>query len=85
MEYSTTVMYKNASSLVNLIYSLSPNPIGKPGHLMLKFNADKRGKLHAKILDTQGKVILKTVMEAFVGMNNGHFHLGDVPPGTYTR
>ena len=38
----------------------------------------------AKLIDMQGKLILKTKLSAVQGVNNGHIHLGDVQPGVYT-
>ena len=54
------------------------------GHLMLQFNADKKSVMIAKLVDIQGKVVLKTELSAEQGVNNGHIHLGDVPAGIYT-
>ncbi len=51
---------------------------------MLKFNADKPGTMIAKLIDMQGKLILKTELSAVEGINNGHIHLGNVSPGAYT-
>jgi hypothetical protein len=77
-------IYKNRNALRKLIISLSPNPISGMGHLMLQFNADKKGVMTAKLIDMQGKTILKTELSAEQGVNNGHIHLGDVPAGIYT-
>ncbi|CAN5643600.1 hypothetical protein BH11BAC3_BH11BAC3_33910 [soil metagenome] len=75
-----TVNYK---AQARIITSLTPNPVSKPGHLMLKFNADEEGVMEAILLDMQGRPLLSTSLEAVKGVNNGHIHLGDIPPGTY--
>lgn len=78
-------IYKNKNALRKLIISLSPNPVsGDMPHLMLQFNADKKGVMIAKLVDMQGKLILNTELSAEQGVNNGHIHLGDVPAGIYT-
>jgi hypothetical protein len=84
IQLSPIKIYKNKTALPKLIISLSPNPIGGMGHLMLQFNADKKGVMLAKLIDTQGKVVLKTELSAQQGVNNGHIHLGDMPAGIYT-
>jgi plastocyanin len=83
-QLSPIKIYKNKKALTKLIISLSPNPIGDMGHLMLQFNADKTGVMIARLLDMQGKVVLKTELSAEQGVNNGHIHLGDLPAGIYT-
>ena len=83
-QLSPIKIYKNKNALPKLIISLSPNPISGMGHLMLQFNADKTGVMIAKLIDMQGKVVLKTELSAEQGVNNGHIHLGDVPAGIYT-
>ena len=83
-QLSPIKIYKNKNALPKLIISLSPNPISGMGHLMLQFNADKKGVMIAKLIDMQGKVVLKTELSAEQGVNNGHIHLGDVPAGIYT-
>ena len=82
-QLSPIKIYKNKNALPKLIISLSPNPISGMGHLMLQFNADKQAMI-AKLVDMQGKVVLKTELSAGQGVNNGHIHLGDVPAGIYT-
>jgi plastocyanin len=84
IQLSPIKTYKNKNALPKLIISLSPNPISGVGHLMLQFNADKKGEMLAKLIDMQGKVVLKTELSAEQGVNNGHIHLGDVPVGIYT-
>jgi plastocyanin len=83
-QLSPIKIYKNKKALPKLIISLSPNPISGMGHLMLQFNADKAGVMIAKLMDMQGKVVLKTELSAEQGVNNGHIHLGDIPAGIYT-
>ena len=62
---------------------LSPNPISSPGHLMVQFNADKEGKMLMQLYSESGMFIKQAEMTADKGLNNGHFHLGDIMPGTY--
>ena len=81
-QLSPIKIYKNKKAPPKLIISLSPNPIGDMGHLMLQFNADKTGTMIAKMIDMQGKVVLKTELSAEQGVNNGHIHLGDLPAGS---
>ena len=83
-QFSETLLFKNNIARPKLITSLSPNPINKQGHLLLKFNADKRGRMDVNVLNIEGKSVLETTLEAFAGINNGHVHLGGLPPGTYT-
>jgi plastocyanin len=83
-QLSPIKIYKNKMALPKLIISLSPNPIKGMSHLLLHFNADKTGAMIAKLVDMQGKAVLKTELSAEPGINNGHIHLGDVPAGIYT-
>ncbi len=73
----------NSRALAPIIISLTPNPVSKPGHLMLKFNAGEEGVMEAILLDMQGRSLLSASLEAIKGVNSGHIHLGDIPPGTY--
>ncbi|MEP6684722.1 MAG: plastocyanin/azurin family copper-binding protein [Parafilimonas sp.] len=77
-------MYTNTNSKPKLIVSLSPNPISSPGHLMLQFNAEKQGLMHAQLFNASGKLIKEDDLSAEEGLNNGHFHIGDVGKGIYT-
>jgi len=77
-------MYKNVNGSSKLIVSLSPNPISRPGHLMLQFNSEKAGSMHVQLFDAMGKLAKQDDLSAVAGLNNGHFHIGDVAPGTYT-
>lgn len=83
MHLSPIKLYKNTLGR-KLIISLSPNPVSSMGHLMLQFNADKAGIMTARLFDMQGRVLLSTELSAEKGINNGHIHLGDIPPGSYT-
>ncbi len=81
---SNIKMFDNINSKPKLIVSLSPNPISRPGHLMLQFNAEKEGSMHVQLFNSSGKLVKEDNMSAVVGLNNGHFHVGDVPAGVYT-
>ena len=83
-QLSPIKLFKNKTARSKIIVSLSPNPIGDMGHLMIKFNADKPGQMNAKLIDDQGKLILETNLAAAQGINNGHIHLGAVAKGIYT-
>ncbi len=76
-------LFKNNAAVRKLILSLSPNPISSPGHLVLQFNADKAGSMHVQLFNTAGRLIKETDMGADEGINNGHFHLGNLPAGVY--
>ncbi len=77
-------VFRNANGTAKLIVSLSPNPISRPGHLMLQFNSEKNNTMHAQLFDASGKLVKQDDLTAVAGLNNGHFHIGDVAPGTYT-
>lgn len=77
-------MFRNVNGSPKLIASISPNPVSRPGHLMLQFNSDKEGSMHAALYDATGKLVKQADMSAVTGLNNGHFHIGEVQPGTYT-
>ncbi|MEO8765395.1 MAG: plastocyanin/azurin family copper-binding protein [Ginsengibacter sp.] len=83
-QLSPIKIFKNKNASPKIIISLSPNPIGGMGHLMLQFNADRKSVMIARLVDIQGKIILKTELSAAQGVNNGHIHLGDVQAGIYT-
>lgn len=83
-QLSPIKIYKNKTATPKLIISLSPNPVSSMGHLMLQFNADKPGVMIAKLMDEQGKLVLKSELSAVQGINNGHIHLGNVSAGIYT-
>ena len=73
----------NHAAASKLITSLSPNPVSRAGHLMLQFNADKDGFMIAKLYNQRGLLVKEEKLSAVKGVNNGHFHMGDFPPGTY--
>jgi hypothetical protein len=76
-------IYKNLLAPPKLIISLSPNPIQEMGHLSIQYNADKKGTMQAKIINSEGKLILQTSLAAELGINNGHVHLMSIPAGIY--
>ncbi len=82
-QLSEIKMIAQPAAINKLIVSLSPNPISKPGHLMVQFNADKEGKMLMQLYSSSGKFVNQIQMTADKGLNNGHFHLGDIPPGNY--
>jgi len=82
-QLSDIKMFTNKQSSLKLVTSISPNPINNPGHLMLQFNADVAGKMHVQLYSQNGKLVKETDMSADKGLNNGHFHLGELTPGTY--
>ncbi len=84
IQISETRIFKNPLALSKLIIAMGPNPIPKPGHLIVKFNADKTGEMSATVINMQGKTVFKIGMSAVAGINNGHIHMGDLPPGPYT-
>jgi hypothetical protein len=77
-------IFSNINGSTKLIVSLSPNPISRPGHLMLQFNSDKDNSMHVQLFDQSGKLVKQVDMSAVAGLNNGHFHIGEVAPGVYT-
>ncbi len=83
-QLSPIKIYENKMAVAKLIISLSPNPVGRMGHLMLQFNAAKAGNMIASLSDMQGRIVLKTSLSADRGVNNGHIHLGGIPAGIYT-
>jgi plastocyanin len=82
-ELSEIKMFTQKGAVSKLITSLSPNPISNPGHLMLQFNADKEGTLVLQLYSQSGTFVKQTELAAAKGLNNGHFHLGDLTPGQY--
>ena len=83
-QLSPIQMFTNIhTGITKLITSLSPNPVSAPGHLMLQFNADKDGFMIAKLYNQSGLLVKEATFSAMKGLNNGHFHLGSLSPGTY--
>jgi plastocyanin len=82
-QLSDIKMLTNPVQTSRLITSISPNPVSSPGHLMLQFNADKEGKMLVQLYNSSGELIKQTEMYAVKGVNNGHFHLGDLKSGSY--
>ncbi len=76
--------FRNDKGAPKLIVSLSPNPISRPGHLMIQFNSDKQNSMHVELFDASGRLVNQTDMAAVTGLNNGHFHMDNMAPGTYT-
>lgn len=76
--------FKNLLTTAELVTSVSPNPISRPGQLMIQFNADKTSELVAKVYDANGRLAAETKMSAFPGLNNGHIHVCNLSAGTYT-
>lgn len=81
---SSIQKFTNNSVAKKLITQLSPNPITSPGHLMFQFNAEKNGSMKIQLYNTAGKLIKEDNANAITGLNNGHFHMGDLPAGVYT-
>jgi plastocyanin len=77
-------IFRNDKSTSKLIVSLSPNPINRQEHLMIQFNSDKEASMHVELYDASGKLVTSTDMAAVTGLNYGHFHMGNVAPGTYS-
>jgi plastocyanin len=84
-QLSEIKMFARPTKTVKLVTSLSPNPISTAGHLMMQFNADKEGKMVVQLYNQSGGLIKQQEMTAVKGLNNGHFHLGDLnlAPGSY--
>ncbi|MEP6596586.1 MAG: T9SS type A sorting domain-containing protein [Ginsengibacter sp.] len=82
--FSPVQLFRNNVNLSKLILSISPNPISRSGHLMLKFNGDKDGKMDVNVVNLEGKTIIKTTMQVNEGVNNGHLMLENVPAGAYS-
>jgi hypothetical protein len=51
---------------------------------MIQFNSDKQTSMHVELYDASGRSVSQADMAAVAGINNGHFHMGEVAPGTYT-
>jgi len=81
---SSIEKFVNNTAINKLITQLSPNPVSAPGHLMFQFNADKDGSLHIQLYNNLGKLMKEDNANAVSGLNNGHFHIGNLPAGVYT-
>lgn len=82
--FSEVKLVRNDAAVKKLITSMAPNPVTKDvGHLMFQFNADKDGDMKAIVIDAVGKTVMRLNLSAEKGINNGHIHMGDLPPGIY--
>ncbi len=82
---SSVKLVRNDAAAKKLITSMAPNPVSKDvGHLMFQFNADRDGEMKAVIIDANGRTVMKLDLTANKGINNGHIHMGDFPPGIYS-
>ncbi|UAY51308.1 T9SS type A sorting domain-containing protein [Ferruginibacter albus] len=81
---SNIEVFRNAAALPKLITQISPNPITKPGQLMVYFNSEKTGAMKVQVFDAEGRRVLSTNMSAMPGLNSGHIHVCDFSPGIYT-
>ncbi|CAN5448890.1 hypothetical protein BH10BAC3_BH10BAC3_32070 [soil metagenome] len=82
--YSSIKIFKTSFASTKLVMQLGPNPIKRPGQLMVKFNAEKSGTMLVNVFDAGGKKAMSLNMTAFPGLNNGHLHVCDLAPGIYT-
>jgi hypothetical protein len=82
-EYTDIQMYTRNIPMDKIVTSLSPNPISRPGHLMMQFNSDIEGSMRVQLFGPDGRLIKEQIMSASKGINNGHFHMGDLSPGSY--
>jgi hypothetical protein len=83
-QFSSIQLFKNGLALPTLIKELSPNPISRPGQLMVYFNSDKTDLMNVKVFDPSGKMVLTAEMEAVQGLNSGHIHVCNFGAGVYT-
>jgi plastocyanin len=81
--FSEIKVFTQPEKTGKLITSLSPNPVPRGGHLMLQFNAEKEGTLLIQLYNANGNFLKQEEMTAIKGINNGHFHMGDLAPGSY--
>lgn len=77
-------LFKNNVAARTLINSISPNPVTRPGQLMVWYNAQAKGKMHVDGYDGSGKKVMTSDMDCAAGINSGHLHVCDLPPGNYT-
>lgn len=79
----TAIKTFSAKISLELILSLSPNPLTSP-HLSIKFNSFKEGYMKVALQNEKGSILMQENMWAEPGINNAHLHLGDLlKPGTY--
>ena len=83
-QLSPIKLFTNPNSTTKLIEQLSPNPISRPGQLMVYFNSQKEDMLNVNVFDATGKQVLTTNMEAVQGLNSGHIHVCNFAAGIYT-
>lgn len=76
-------LHRTKSFNAEIISAISPNPLSRAGHLNIRFNAEAPGKMQLLLFDNSGKAIKQTLMQAVPGVNNGHWHLGELTPGKY--
>ena len=82
--YSGIRQFKTNFGASKLVVQMGPNPIKRPGQLMLQFNAENAGIMPVNVFDNNGRLVLKTTLRAVPGLNNGHVHVCEFPPGMYT-
>lgn len=82
-QLSPIEVFKNIKVPGKILLGISPNPVSAMGHVKLRFNAEKKGKLNIRITDMNGKQVQEVNMAAFPGVNTGHMHFGNLPAGTY--
>jgi len=83
-QLSPIKLFANNSSAIKLVEQLSPNPVSRPGMLMVYFNSQKKDQMSVQVFDATGKQVLATDMEAVQGLNSGHIHVCDFTAGIYT-
>jgi len=81
--FSAIKQFKTNFGANKLVVQMGPNPIKRPGQLMLQFNAENNGVMPVNVIDANGRVVLRTTLRAVPGLNNGHVHVCDFTPGTY--
>jgi plastocyanin len=81
--FSGIRQFKTPFGAGKLVVQMGPNPIKKPGQLMLQFNAENNGIMPVNVIDASGRIVMKTTLRAVPGLNNGHVHVCDLPKGMY--
>jgi plastocyanin len=82
--HSEIKVIRNAAGGNNLLVSLSPNPITRPGQVQIQFNSETKGSMQVKVYSSSGKLVLQDRIAAFYGLNSGHLHVCDLQKGVYT-